>query len=99
MGSTSAPRRSRLASPLRRGPDARGDFMKRRVVFAGLLAAPAVSLFAIVALLLLLAGAAQQRCGDDGALAGDFSGPGALGGVAGTGLTAAQVRAVRQGSP
>jgi 3D (Asp-Asp-Asp) domain-containing protein len=71
----------------------------RRAVLLGLLAAPAASLLAIAALLLLLSGAAQQRCGDDGALAGDFSGPGALGGVAGTGLTAAQVRAVRTGSP
>src|SRR3954453_14630430 len=71
----------------------------RRGALVGVLAAPVVALFAIVALLLLFSGAAQQRCGDDGALAGDFTGPGTLGGVAGTGLTAAQVRAVRQGSP
>ena len=71
----------------------------RPALFLALLAAPAVSLFAIVGLLLLFTGAAQQRCGNVGALAGDFTGPGALGGLAGTGLTAAQVRAVRQGSP
>src|SRR4051812_40578138 len=71
----------------------------RRAVLLGLLAAPAASLLAVAALLLLLSGAAQQRCGGDGALAGDFSGPGALGGVAGTGLTAAPGRAGRGGSP
>jgi 3D (Asp-Asp-Asp) domain-containing protein len=71
----------------------------RRAAILGFVSAPAIALFAVVALLLLLSGATQQRCGDDGALAGDFSGPGTLGGVAGTGLTPAQVSVVRDGSP
>ena len=66
-----------------------------------LLVSPAVALLGVVVLVvLLLAGAAQQQdqCGTGAPVPGDFTGPGSLGGVAGTGLTAAQVQAVRSGS-
>jgi 3D (Asp-Asp-Asp) domain-containing protein len=65
-----------------------------------LVAFPVVVLVALVVLVLvLLAGSAQQRCGGPDGLPGAFRGPGSLGGVAGTGLSRAQVRAVRSGSP
>ena len=61
--------------------------------------APALMLVGLVVLVLvLLAGTSTRRCGPGG-LSGAFTGPGSLGGVAGTGLTRAQVRAVRAGSP
>jgi 3D (Asp-Asp-Asp) domain-containing protein len=61
--------------------------------------APVVLLVGLVLLVLvLLAGSAQQCATTDG-LPGGFSGPGSLGGVAGTGLTRTQVRAVQAGSP
>jgi len=52
----------------------------------------------VVLVVVLLAGSAQQQCGPGG-LPGAFTGPGSLGDVAGTGLSRAQVRAVRSGSP
>src|SRR3954452_20523748 len=58
--------------------------------------APAACLVALVlGLVLLLARAPPHTCPCGAGL----TGPGALGGVAGTGLTAAQVQAVRTGSP
>jgi 3D (Asp-Asp-Asp) domain-containing protein len=71
----------------------------RRMLGVGLVALPALFALFVVTGVLLLSGAAVQGCGDDGAGAGDFRGPGALGGVAGTGITSAQVRAVQAGSP
>jgi len=67
------------------------------------LLAPAGGLLLMVLLLIVLlaGGAAEQDCGGGGGEAGvpgGFSGPGSLGGVAGTGLTPAQVRLVR-GTP
>jgi 3D (Asp-Asp-Asp) domain-containing protein len=60
--------------------------------------APLGMVVALVLLVALLAGALEQHCaGDDPAAGG--SRPGALGGIAGTGLTRAQVTAVREGSP
>ena len=58
---------------------------------------PVALLVGLVALVLvLLAGSEQQQCGGDG-LPGEFTGPGSLGAVAGTGITAAQVaRSVRR---
>jgi 3D (Asp-Asp-Asp) domain-containing protein len=63
-----------------------------------LLAAPAGLIVGLVLALALLAGAFQQQCAGSGSPAGD-SPPGALGGVAGTGLTHAQLHAVRDRSP
>lgn len=66
-----------------------------------LLAAPLGLLLALVlGLMLLLAGAAQpcEPAADTQSTA-EFSGPGSLGGVAGTGLTRAQIDRVRTGSP
>jgi 3D (Asp-Asp-Asp) domain-containing protein len=72
-------------------------------VWAWVVISPALVLFALALLiLLLLVGAAQQQrqdCGIGGPVPGDFTGPGSLGGVAGTGLTPAQVRAVQTASP
>ncbi len=66
-----------------------------------LLAAPLAVLLALVlGLMLLLAGAVQQcEPGADTQSAAEFSGPGSLGGVAGTGLTRTQIDGVRIGSP
>ena len=62
--------------------------------------APVLVLVGLVMLMLvLLAGSAQQQCGGPGGMPGAFEGPGSLGGVAGTGLSRAQVRAVPAGSP
>lgn len=66
-----------------------------------LLAGPLALVVAVaLGLMLLLAGAAQQ-CDPsaDASSAAEFSGPGSLGGVAGTGLTRAQIDGVRTGSP
>lgn len=71
----------------------------RRGLALAVLAPPVLVFAGVVGLVLLLSGAAQQSCGDDGTYAGEFAGPGALGGVAGTGLSPAQVRGVRHGSP
>ncbi|MBE2320380.1 3D domain-containing protein [Solirubrobacter sp. CPCC 204708] len=66
-----------------------------------LLAVPLALLIALVlGIMLLLAGAVQQcEPGADTQTAAEFSGPGSLGGVAGTGLTRAQIDGVRTGSP
>ena len=65
-----------------------------------LLAAAPISLLGLIVLVVLLAaGGAQQQCGASAQVPGDFTGPGSLGHVAGTGLTAGQVQAVRDGSP
>jgi len=64
-----------------------------------------VPLTLVVALALvssLLGGAKQQSCspgGGGGPVPGDFSGPGSLGGVGGTGISGPLVRQVRTGSP
>lgn len=73
-----------------------------RRVLLGLAAGPFGLVLLLVGLVVLLAGGTaiqQQQCGTGTALPGGFSGPGSLGGVAGTGLTSAQVQAVRTGSP
>src|SRR4051812_46891405 len=64
------------------------------------IATPAGLLALVVGLVLLLAGIAdqQRRCTHE-ALPGAFIGPGSLGGIAGTGVTPAQVRTVRDSSP
>jgi 3D (Asp-Asp-Asp) domain-containing protein len=59
---------------------------------------PAGLLLMLVLLIVLLAGGQalrQQQCGLGSPLPAGFSGPGSLGGVAGTGLTPAQLRTVR----
>jgi 3D (Asp-Asp-Asp) domain-containing protein len=57
----------------------------------------------LVLLLSVLGGAAvvaqQQACASGGPLPGDFTGPGSLGGVGGTGISKALVRRVQTGSP
>jgi 3D (Asp-Asp-Asp) domain-containing protein len=55
----------------------------------------------IVLLVSMLGGAAQQACSPAGGgpLPGDFSGPGSLGGVGGTGISRPLVEKVRAGSP
>jgi 3D (Asp-Asp-Asp) domain-containing protein len=63
-----------------------------------LIASPVLLLLVLVVLVLvLLAGSVQHQCA--GAAPGAFAGPGSLGGIAGTGLTNAQVETVRLGSP
>jgi 3D (Asp-Asp-Asp) domain-containing protein len=69
---------------------------RRRLVW--LAAAPMLVLLGVLALIvLLLAGTAAQQCGEGQATTS--AGPRSLGGLAGTGLTTAQVRTVRAGSP
>jgi 3D (Asp-Asp-Asp) domain-containing protein len=58
--------------------------------------APLGVLIVLVLLVVLLAGALEQHCAANGPVA-DGSRPGALGGVAGTGLTEAELDAVRHG--
>ena len=71
----------------------------------GLILLVVVPLTLVVALALvssLLGGAKQESCspgGGSGPLPGDFSGPGSLGGVGGTGISRPLVRQVRTGSP
>src|SRR4051794_14624867 len=57
--------------------------------------APLGLVIAVVLLVALLAGALEQQCGGGDDRAADAGRPGALGGVAGTGLTRAQLDAVR----
>jgi 3D (Asp-Asp-Asp) domain-containing protein len=73
----------------------------RRIAIA-IAAGPAGLLLLLIMIVVLLAGGVavqQQQCGVRAPLPGGFSGPGSLGGVAGTGLTPAQVQSVRTGSP
>src|SRR4051812_27115496 len=96
-----APALSALVRPL--AGSALAPSRTRPLVWAWLVISPALVLFALALLiLLLLAGASQQQqqdCDTGGPVPGNFTGPGSLGGVAGTGLTRAQVRAVRTASP
>jgi 3D (Asp-Asp-Asp) domain-containing protein len=93
-GAVAAPRRPASAGGAR-APGSGG-----RRWWPWLAGAPVLGLVGLVVLVLvLLAGGAQQQCGIGAALPGEFSGPGTLGGVAGTGLTRAQVETVRFGSP
>ena len=66
-----------------------------------LLAVPVGLVLAVVLLVSLLGGAAQQSCSvaGGGPLPADFSGPGSLGGVGGTGISRPLVERVRAGSP
>jgi 3D (Asp-Asp-Asp) domain-containing protein len=66
-----------------------------------LVAAPLGFVLAIVLGLVLLVAGVTQQCepGTGTPTAVDFSGPGTLGGLAGTGLTRAQIDGVRTGSP
>ena len=63
-----------------------------------LLGTPVIVFVGFVLLLLVLLAGSTESCAPDG-VPGSFSGPGSLGGIAGTGLTREQVRAVRTGSP
>jgi len=66
-----------------------------------LLLVPAGLVLGVVLLLSMLGGAVQQSCSPAGRgpLPGDFSGPGSLGGVGGTGISRPLVENVRGGSP
>jgi 3D (Asp-Asp-Asp) domain-containing protein len=64
-----------------------------------LAASPLLVLVGLVVLVLvLLAGGVQQQCTGGPGL-GDFTGPGSLGGIAGSGVSRAQLDSVRKGSP
>src|SRR4051794_40277887 len=73
---------------------------RRSRLLLAAIAALAALLGLILGLLLLPAGTADQhrRCTHE-ALPGAFTGPGSLGGIAGTGLTRAQIETVRSASP
>jgi len=90
-----------LTPPAPAGPGAPPPGRSRgRRWWPWLAAAPAPLLVVFVLLVLvLLAGSAQQRCGGPDGMPGAFNGPGSLGGVAGTGLSRAQVHSVRSGRP
>ena len=94
-----------LAPPSRppAGPDAPPSGPERggRRWWPWLAGAPVLVLVGlVVVVLVLLAGGLEQRqCGAGVAVPGDFTGPGSLGAVAGTGLSHAQVQSVRAGSP
>jgi 3D (Asp-Asp-Asp) domain-containing protein len=78
-------------------PPSRGKW-----VLVALLAPAGGLLLLVVAIVVVLAaGAAQDDCTPTGGggLPGGFTGPGSLGGVAGTGFTPRQIQAVRSGSP
>jgi 3D (Asp-Asp-Asp) domain-containing protein len=65
-----------------------------------LLLIPVALVVGVVVLVSTLGGAAQQSCSPTAApLPGDFSGPGSLGGVGGTGISRPLVDQVRAGSP
>jgi 3D (Asp-Asp-Asp) domain-containing protein len=82
---------------IRSAPAARSGSARRALWLA---AAPFGLVVGLVILVvLLLAGASQQGCTSSAGLPGDLGGRGSLGGVGGTGLTQAQVRSVRAGSP
>lgn len=89
-----------VAAPPRRAPR-RSAGRKLLLVLA---AGPTGLVLMLVVLVVLLAGGTAQQleeqCGTSTpGLPGGFTGPGSLGGVAGTGFTPAQVQAVRDGSP
>lgn len=72
-----------------------------RKLLIALAAGPVGVLLLLVLLVVMLAGGVavqKQNCGAGEALPGGFTGPGSLGGVAGTGLTEAQIGTVRTGS-
>jgi 3D (Asp-Asp-Asp) domain-containing protein len=83
---------------LRRVPVARHAARRRRRLLVASVAAVTAMVLVPVVLLVLLAGGLRQSCAG-GPPAETWRGPGSLGGVAGTGLTAAQIEAVRGGSP
>jgi len=65
-----------------------------------LLLIPVALVVGVVVLVSMLGGAAQQSCSPTGSpLPGDFSGPGSLGEVGGTGISRPLVDQVRTGSP
>jgi 3D (Asp-Asp-Asp) domain-containing protein len=66
-----------------------------------LLLVPVGLVLGVVLLVSMLSGAAQQSCSpaSGGPLPADFSGPGSLGGVGGTGISRPMVEKVRAGSP
>lgn len=84
-------------------PPKRSAGRSRGRIALALAALPAGLVLLMMLLVVLLAGGTaelQQECGTGASsLPGGFQGPGSLGGIAGTGLTAAQVQAVRSGSP
>jgi 3D (Asp-Asp-Asp) domain-containing protein len=90
----------RVLTPSPAGPGAPPPERDGRRWWPWLVASPVLVLVGLVVLVLvLLAGSAQQRCGGRAGLPGAFEGPGSLGGVAGTGFSRAELRAVRAGSP
>jgi 3D (Asp-Asp-Asp) domain-containing protein len=81
-------------------PPAVARSRRRSRLLLAAIAAPAVLLGLVLGLLLLVAGIAdQQRRCTHADLPGAFAGPGSLGGIAGTGLTRAQIQTVRSASP
>src|SRR5215211_2868164 len=107
-----APAAARLAKLLARGAATRAARGRRRGQGGGpgpgvglllllLVAVPGGLVLGLVLLSALLGGARQEECSPDGGgpLAGDFSGPGSLGGMGGTGISHALVQRGRSGSP
>src|SRR5688500_4508043 len=84
-----------VAAPPKPAP---GRSRARRAFIAAALAPAGLLLLAVLLVVVLVGGVTQQRaqCGTGSpVLPGTFVGPGSLGGVAGTGLTPAQVETVR----
>lgn len=104
-----APAATKIASALAKaaatraaGPTSRGDGQgPGSGLLVLLLLVPVGLVLGLVLLLSMLGGAAEQSCSaaGGGPLPADFSGPGSLGGVGGTGLSRALVKRVRAGSP
>lgn len=72
-----------------------------RKLVLGLAAGPVALVLMLILLVVVLAGGVavqQQQCGLGASVPAGFKGPGSLGGVAGTGLTAAQLQTVRGGA-
>ena len=91
-----AARTTAALAPLRQ-PELEPDRPRGRRLLPWLaVAAIPVGLLAVVAALALLAGAALESCGPN---SGQFTGPGALGGFAGTGISNGAVARVRTASP
>jgi 3D (Asp-Asp-Asp) domain-containing protein len=83
----------------RRGGDGGGPGWGTGLVLL-LVLVPTGLVVGLVVLSTLLGGAQQQACSPGGGpLPGDFSGPGSLGGVGGTGIGGPLVEQVRSGSP